>query len=85
MRPTVADYRTRKRMILRRPVGERPSVTAEAAGSSPVVPAIFSKEIRLSIHLGNNRFPHKRGAFGFRIAPGVNLPELPREYLRLLA
>jgi hypothetical protein len=35
--------------------------------------------------LGNNRFPHKRGAFGFRIAPGVNLPELPREYLRLLA
>jgi len=44
--PTVADNRTRNRLILRRPAGERPTVTAEAAGSSPVVPAIFFKHLR---------------------------------------
>src|SRR5262249_57036368 len=40
--PTVADHRTRNLLILRVPASERPPVTAEAAGSSPVVPAILS-------------------------------------------
>jgi hypothetical protein len=40
MKPTVADSRTPNRLILRGPAGDLPPVTAEAAGSSPVVPAI---------------------------------------------
>jgi hypothetical protein len=40
MKPTVADYRTRNLLILRGPTVEQPPVTAEVAGSSPVVPAI---------------------------------------------
>jgi len=43
MKPTVADSRTPNRLILRGPAGDLPAVTAEAAGSSPVVPAIHSK------------------------------------------
>jgi hypothetical protein len=38
--PTVADYRTSNRLILRVPAVERPTVTAEVASSSLVVPAI---------------------------------------------
>jgi len=41
MKPTVADSRTPNRLILRGPAGDLPPVTAEAAGSSPVVPAIL--------------------------------------------
>jgi hypothetical protein len=41
MKPTVADSRTPKRLILRGPADDLPAVTAEAAGSSPVVPAIY--------------------------------------------
>ena len=41
----MADNRTRNQFILLVPVSELPSVTAEAAGSSPVVPAIFLKEL----------------------------------------
>ena len=43
MKPTVADNRNPNLLILRVPVSELPPVTAEAAGSSPVVPAIHSK------------------------------------------
>jgi len=43
MMPTGADYRTSKLLILRRPAVDCPSVTAEVAGSSPVVPAILPK------------------------------------------
>ena len=39
MCPTVADNRTSNRLILRAPVVDLPSVTAEVAGSGPVVPA----------------------------------------------
>ena len=45
MKPTVADSRTPNRLILRGPAGDLPAVTAEAAGSSPVVPAIHSKAV----------------------------------------
>jgi hypothetical protein len=45
MTPTVADNRTRNLLILRGPASDRPSVTAEAAGSSPVVPAILKKPL----------------------------------------
>ena len=41
MKPTVADNRNLNLLILRVPVGDGPPVTAEAAGSSPVVPAIL--------------------------------------------
>jgi len=40
MKPTVADNRNPNLLILLVPVSELPSVAAEAAGSSPVVPAI---------------------------------------------
>src|SRR6516164_3066654 len=46
MSPTVADYCTRTLLILRGPAGELPPVTAEAGGSSPVVPAIHSKAVK---------------------------------------
>ena len=46
MIPTVADSRRLNRLILRGPAGDLPPVTAEAAGSSPVVPAIHSKAVR---------------------------------------
>ena len=42
MNPTVADSCRPNRLILRGPAG---AVTAEAAGSSPVVPAIHSKRV----------------------------------------
>ena len=49
--PTVADYRTRNLLILRAPaVGVSP-VTAEAAGSSPVIPATHSKAVRSDLAL----------------------------------
>src|SRR5262249_48885196 len=44
--PTVADYRTRNRLILRVPASERPPVTAEAAGSGPVAPAILFEHLQ---------------------------------------
>jgi hypothetical protein len=37
--PTGADYRTPNLLTLRKPMVESPAVTAEVAGSSPVVPA----------------------------------------------
>ena len=40
---TVADYRTCNRLILSRPASELPTVTAEVASSSLVVPAILFK------------------------------------------
>jgi hypothetical protein len=46
MKPTVADSRTPNRLILRGPAGDLPPVTAEAAGSSPVVPTIFSNSCK---------------------------------------
>src|SRR5580658_5343427 len=46
--PTVADYRTCNLLILRVPAVERPTVTAEVASSSVVVPAIFSITYALS-------------------------------------
>jgi hypothetical protein len=46
MKPTVADSRTPNRLILRGPAGDLPPVTAEAAGSSPVVPAILFKYLQ---------------------------------------
>jgi len=42
MTPVVADYRARNLLILRVPATARVPVTAEAAGSSPVVPAILN-------------------------------------------
>src|SRR4029077_4056300 len=45
MKPTVADSRTPNLLILRGPTGDLPAVTAEVAGSSPVVPAIHSKRV----------------------------------------
>jgi hypothetical protein len=45
MMPTVADYRTRNLLTPLAPVLERPAVTAEVAGSSPVVPATISWHI----------------------------------------
>ena len=44
--PTVADNRNPNLLILRAPALERLTVTAEAAGSSPVVPAIHSKAVK---------------------------------------
>ena len=41
----VADNRARKLLILLVPTSELPPVTAAAAGSSPVVPAIHSQEL----------------------------------------
>ena len=48
MKPTVADSRTPNRLILRGPAGDLPPVTAEAAGSSPVVPAILFKQLQMA-------------------------------------
>ncbi len=47
MGPTVADYRTSNLLILRLPAVERPTVTAEVASSSLVVPAILNKDFTL--------------------------------------
>src|SRR6516225_3174460 len=50
MNPTVADHHTRNRLIPRRPARELPTVTAEVASSSLVVPAIHSKRVeRISL------------------------------------
>ena len=46
MSPTVADYRTRNRLILLTPVIDRPSVTAEVASPSLVVPGILFKHLQ---------------------------------------
>ncbi len=46
IRPTVADNRTSKLLILLVPVVDFPSVTAEVASSSLVVPAILFTELR---------------------------------------
>jgi hypothetical protein len=41
-----AGLPTPNRLILRGPAGDLPPVTAEATGSSPVVPAIFFKHLQ---------------------------------------
>src|SRR6266566_6240089 len=43
--PTVADYRTSNLLILCVPAVDRPTVTAEVASSSLVVPAILFKRL----------------------------------------
>ena len=59
--PTVADYCRRIRLIPLRPASELPTVTAEVASSSLVVPAIFLKHLQLGcclfwVQQGCNRF-----------------------------
>jgi hypothetical protein len=62
MNPTVADHHTRNRLIPRRPARELPTVTAEVASSSLVVPAIYSKRVeRISLRLvAENLFLRKQ-------------------------
>jgi hypothetical protein len=67
MKPTVADSRTPNRLILRGPAGDLPPVTAEAAGSSPVVPAIFSNSCKTP---SNDSTAGSGDVFG-RIGTGV--------------
>jgi hypothetical protein len=57
MKPTVADSRTPNRLILRGPAGDLPPVTAEAAGSSPVVPAISNQALT---EMASSRRRHKK-------------------------
>jgi hypothetical protein len=65
MKPTVADYRMSNLLILRRPVAERPSVTAEVASSSLVVPAILFSRQSLARRWGSaNRRWDSRGGTG---------------------
>ena len=57
MCPTVADNRTSNRLILRAPVVDLPSVTAEVAGSGPVVPATLCHTF--SVNSGYIRLAHQ--------------------------
>jgi hypothetical protein len=47
--PSEPDHCRRIRLIPLSPASELPTVTAEAAGSSPVVPAIFSNTYKLQL------------------------------------
>jgi hypothetical protein len=71
MKPTVADSRTPNRLILREPAGDLPPVTAEAAGSSPVVPAILFSELEgMGFKTPTHNFTHTLiGRSPFRIRP----------------
>ena len=74
MTPTVADNRTCNLLILLAPASELPSVTAEVASSSLVVPAILSQELTEAASF--SRGTDRKSGTAIRAAPQSDYREL---------
>ena len=83
MLPMVADNRTLKLLILRRPEVERPTVTAEVASSSLVVPAILSKE--LPDVTPENSFPQSNPQLSLYAPSRFESRDIEEHLMRLLS